>query len=122
MFWVLVILLSSLIFFFQAEDGIRDSSVTGVQTCALPISPSSMPVDLSHAASISVVGTAGIAAVTFIVLGLALLTSSVDRRFAAGKLQRTAADLTGAQRLRTTGRFGWEPPARRTRWSDDTVR
>src|SRR5262249_56565115 len=26
------------IFFFQAEDGIRDWSVTGVQTCALPIS------------------------------------------------------------------------------------
>src|SRR2546425_6781216 len=29
-------------FFFQAEDGIRDKLVTGVQTCALPISP---PVD-----------------------------------------------------------------------------
>src|SRR5262249_56821933 len=28
----------SLFFFFQAEDGIRDWSVTGVQTCALPIS------------------------------------------------------------------------------------
>src|SRR5436309_6395578 len=27
------------IFFFQAEDGIRDFHVTGVQTCALPISP-----------------------------------------------------------------------------------
>src|SRR5260370_19651146 len=27
-----------IVFFFQAEDGIRDSSVTGVQTCALPIS------------------------------------------------------------------------------------
>src|SRR5437763_8084112 len=26
-----------LFFFFQAEDGIRDTSVTGVQTCALPI-------------------------------------------------------------------------------------
>src|SRR5258708_2936913 len=26
-------------FFFQAEDGIRDDLVTGVQTCALPISP-----------------------------------------------------------------------------------
>src|SRR5438132_12560403 len=26
-----------LIFFFQAEDGIRDHCVTGVQTCALPI-------------------------------------------------------------------------------------
>ena len=25
------------IFFFQAEDGIRDYKVTGVQTCALPI-------------------------------------------------------------------------------------
>src|SRR5699024_1186068 len=28
---------SSLFFFFQAEDGIRDRNVTGVQTCALPI-------------------------------------------------------------------------------------
>src|SRR6266850_4180497 len=27
----------SFIFFFQAEDGIRDYKVTGVQTCALPI-------------------------------------------------------------------------------------
>src|SRR5256885_15940225 len=27
------------VFFFQAEDGIRDYKVTGVQTCALPISP-----------------------------------------------------------------------------------
>src|SRR5438094_8106512 len=27
----------SCIFFFQAEDGIRDRTVTGVQTCALPI-------------------------------------------------------------------------------------
>src|SRR2546429_20755 len=28
---------SSFFFFFQAEDGIRDVAVTGVQTCALPI-------------------------------------------------------------------------------------
>src|SRR5256884_5228749 len=28
-----------LFFFFQAEDGIRDVAVTGVQTCALPILP-----------------------------------------------------------------------------------
>src|SRR5256885_6602253 len=27
-----------IVFFFQAEDGIRDYKVTGVQTCALPIS------------------------------------------------------------------------------------
>src|SRR2546429_687072 len=29
---------SGMVFFFQAEDGIRDVAVTGVQTCALPIS------------------------------------------------------------------------------------
>src|SRR5215475_14002865 len=31
--------MSFFFFFFQAEDGIRDFHVTGVQTCALPISP-----------------------------------------------------------------------------------
>src|SRR2546430_7876181 len=30
-------------FFFQAEDGIRDLTVTGVQTCALPISVQTPP-------------------------------------------------------------------------------
>src|SRR2546422_3963177 len=30
-------------FFFQAEDGIRDVAVTGVQTCALPISTMAQP-------------------------------------------------------------------------------
>src|SRR5439155_5499650 len=36
------------VFFFQAEDGIRDGHVTGVQTCALPICyerPGPVPVD-----------------------------------------------------------------------------
>src|SRR5262249_58297516 len=31
------------VFFLQAEDGIRDWSVTGVQTCALPISAPTWP-------------------------------------------------------------------------------
>src|SRR5690606_39866498 len=30
------------LFFFQAEDGIRDFHVTGVQTCALPILPTAI--------------------------------------------------------------------------------
>ena len=34
---ILCIALVFLFFFFQAEDGIRDRNVTGVQTCALPI-------------------------------------------------------------------------------------
>src|SRR5947208_8654702 len=32
-------MMAARIFFFQAEDGIRDDLVTGVQTCALPILP-----------------------------------------------------------------------------------
>src|SRR5437879_9781026 len=35
------------LFFFQAEDGIRDTSVTGVQTCALPICPHGV-LELQH--------------------------------------------------------------------------
>src|SRR5437764_5893654 len=44
--WCLIYIILSVVyvvfiffFFFQAEDGIRDTSVTGVQTCALPIWP-----------------------------------------------------------------------------------
>lgn len=72
--------------------------------------PSGAPVNLSHAVSISTLGTAGIVAVTFVVLGLALLTSSVDRRYAARtlelqeeKLKRSEAYLAEAQRLTHTG-------------------
>src|SRR5256884_1249468 len=32
-----LVMIVMLVFFFQAEDGIRDVAVTGVQTCALPI-------------------------------------------------------------------------------------
>src|SRR3712207_6926611 len=34
-------------FFFQAEDGIRDIGVTGVQTCALPIFPDFVSPEVS---------------------------------------------------------------------------
>jgi PAS domain S-box-containing protein len=90
---------------------------------------SGVTVDLSHAVSISTLGTAGIAAVTFVVLGLALLTSSVDRRFVAQtlelqeeKLQRSEAYLAEAQRLSRTGSFGWKPSTGQLIWSDETFR
>src|SRR2546422_1257718 len=41
-------------FFFQAEDGIRDVAVTGVQTCALPISI--FVVDMAHIAGLVAAG------------------------------------------------------------------
>jgi PAS domain S-box-containing protein len=96
---------------------------------AASFTPSSMPADLSHAVSISALGTAGIVAVTFIVLALALLTSWVDRRFAAQtlelqeeKLQRNEAYLAEAQRLSRTGSFGWKPSAGEIIWSEETFR
>src|SRR5437762_14185383 len=53
---------SYIIFFFQAEDGIRDTSVTGVQTCALPISMVLMPEITDQ--------VAGVGHIQFISLGL----------------------------------------------------
>src|SRR5690625_8034003 len=41
-----------LLFFFQAEDGIRDGHVTGVQTCALPISPATWPAVVRSSANV----------------------------------------------------------------------
>src|ERR1700724_1661871 len=86
---------------------------------AASFTPSGMPVNLSHAVSISTLGTAGIAAVTFVVLGLALLTSWVDRRFAAQtlelqeeKLRRSEAYLAEAQRLTHTGSWAWRVAGR----------
>jgi PAS domain S-box-containing protein len=81
---------------------------------AASLTPSGMPADLYHAVSISALGTAGIAVVTFIVLGLALLTSWMDRRYAAQtlelqqeKLQRSEAYLAEAQRITHTGSWAW---------------
>src|SRR5207245_6085199 len=63
-------------FFFQAEDGIRDATVTGVQTCALPIS----------------IGWLGV-----------FLTGSVTSSAALfGKLQQVSATQTGLNPVLTT--------------------
>ena len=39
-------------FFYQAEDGIRDDLVTGVQTCALPISRKGSQMTIIHSARV----------------------------------------------------------------------
>src|SRR4051794_41747846 len=42
-------MITACFFFFQAEDGIRDGRVTGVQTCALPISwRTTHPIQRDH--------------------------------------------------------------------------
>src|ERR1700730_11931687 len=113
--------------FRDQKVGIRPEKLAGavVMGAAIPVmhytgmaaasfTPSGMPADPSHAVSISTLGTAGIAAVTFVVLGLALLTSWVDSRFAAQtlelqeeKLRRSEAYLAEAQRLTHTGSWAW---------------
>jgi PAS domain S-box-containing protein len=90
--------------------------------------PTGMPMDLSHAVNISTLGTAGIAGVTFIVLGLALLTSWVDRRFATltlevqeKKLQQSEAYLSEAQRLSHTGSWAFNATTA-LYWSEENFR
>jgi PAS domain S-box-containing protein len=93
---------------------------------AASFTSSAMPADLSHAVSISALGIAGIVAITFIILGLALATSWVDRRFAAQTFElqqrRSEAYLAEAQRLSHTGSFGWKPPTGEFIWSEETFR
>src|SRR5207244_2236883 len=105
------------------------ASMHYIGMAAMRFMPSGMPPDLSHAVGISTLGTAGIAAVTFIVLGLALLTSWVDRRFAVQtlelqekKLQRSEAYLAEAQGLSHTGSFGWRVSTGEIIWSEETFR
>src|SRR5438309_1965059 len=130
-------------FYFRDEKtGIGWEKLAGavVMGAAIPVmhytgmaaanfTPSGLPTDLSHAVSISTLGTGGIAAVTFIVLGLALLTSWLDRRFAVQtlelqekKLQRSEAYLAEAQGLSHTGSFGWRVSTGEIIWSEETFR
>src|SRR5207247_7216186 len=75
-------------FFFQAEDGIRDPLVTGVQTCALPISLQRPP---AHAANVRG--------------WFATVTRNVARKFVRGESRRkrreeAAADPRGRSSAR----------------------
>src|SRR5690606_18170695 len=71
--------LYALVFFFQAEDGIRDFHVTGVQTCALPICiliPPSIVMVVYAAATEQSVGKLFMAGVVpGLMLGVALMAA-----------------------------------------------
>src|SRR5688572_31234205 len=70
-------------FFFQAEDGIRDLTVTGVQTCALPISivlGDSHTRFLDRAAS-NTGGTVVSATRTSVTSALARLLADINSRY-----------------------------------------
>jgi len=60
---------------------------------AASFTASSMLPDLSHAVSITALGTVGITMVTLVVLGLAILTSLVDRQYSAQSSQLASTEL-----------------------------
>src|SRR6266498_5076158 len=76
-------------FFFQAEDGIRDADVTGVQTCALPIS--SILEDVARLSVRSMMQTA--------------LEAEVEEFLGRARYQRRT------DQGRPGSRNGWQPPA-----------
>src|SRR2546429_5282455 len=81
MYRVLVIVV--FFFFFQAEDGIRDVAVTGVQTCALPISIGADRFRIIRQLLTESLGIATTGAALGILLawrGLAFLASRLDRK------------------------------------------
>src|SRR5690348_17771490 len=86
-------------FFFQAEDGIRDGRVTGVQTCALPISWASL-IDLKPSRSMN-------SSATFLPSRPAAISACSRRSIATRKVD---APLTGswvAIRRIKIGRASW---------------
>src|SRR2546430_10695138 len=94
-------------FFFQAEDGIRDLTVTGVQTCALPISDTrSVGVG-----GLVVVGVAVLLATTFLPAALAILGRNIDR---PKWLPRPLARIPAPDGWGGWARTLWHPPPRAT--------
>jgi PAS domain S-box-containing protein len=59
---------------------------------AARFTPSTMTPDTAHVVNTSTLGFTGVSSVTLLVLGVAVLTSAVDRRFAAQRLQLDASE------------------------------
>src|SRR3989441_10812266 len=90
------------VFFFQAEDGIRDKLVTGVQTCALPIS-----MGLAF-------GSGGMAALLAFLLGIVVMrpammrSAALQQSLASASPEDRATRSAEIQRLRARGAMtGW---------------
>src|SRR5690349_22179775 len=90
------------VFFFQAEDGIRDLYVTGVQTCALPIFE--LAVSETRRAAVDLGLAFGIA-----VIAAVILVTGLTVAFAAALAPAFGADWRSEER-----RVGKEC---RSRWS-----
>src|SRR5207253_5538430 len=88
---------TSSLFFFQAEDGIRDGHVTGVQTCALPICACDKP-DVAHDCFLLFSPSSGL------ILFVADLFHPVG-----GLAVETFLNRSEERRVGKEGRCGWGP-------------
>src|SRR5690606_40198792 len=103
-----------LFFFFQAEDGIRDFHVTGVQTCALPIFSARGQVTLSSASLETLLHVRDVA--NLLGIGTYAPTSKLRRGYGAEptlihEMGLSAADLSPSFFLRDDQRAAWRLPA-----------
>src|SRR5687767_16006704 len=89
------------LFFFQAEDGIRDKLVTGVQTCALPISVIAL---LAPAESSS--GTATIGSASYVVLppGIIMHSGALLQSLSSQSASRSRSEERRVGKEGSTGR------------------
>src|SRR3989454_10851617 len=105
-------------FFFQAEDGIRDYKVTGVQTCALPISRDGDAAPrhaLAMPEGVGVAGLDGLAPVVFHgeIRGLELRHLAIDVDDVEARVEAPEQAVRGVERSEER-RVGKEC---RSRWS-----
>src|SRR5688572_32670569 len=90
-------------FFFQAEDGIRDLTVTGVQTCALPIYPlSTLTIELAGT-------TAGSEFDQLVIGGDVTLGSATLDVVALNDFVPSAGHRSEERRVGKECRFRWVP-------------
>src|SRR2546430_9588929 len=92
-----------LFFFFQAEDGIRDLTVTGVQTCALPISGAAAQLVVDAPALVALGGDDAQAAggLDLLVQALPLVLQLLDaaRLLVVGRSEEHTSELQSQSNL-----------------------
>src|SRR2546430_7447940 len=96
-------------FFFQAEDGIRDLTVTGVQTCALPISPlRSLGVQLPFTQAAVVIAVAFVASPFYLRQAVAAF-EAVDRNLLDAARTLGSPPRSEERRVGKECRSRWSP-------------
>src|SRR5699024_6636719 len=101
-------LMTLFIFFFQAEDGIRDRNVTGVQTCALPISADDVLQAVNEKeAELDAPEEETTEATSDKILAVTACPTGIAHTYmAAEKLSETAKDMDITVKVETNGSSG----------------